>query len=359
MGSDVENSQYYGGYILSASVYDEDNQNWLYYTIPSFITENSENDEYVEFSNMVGQSFDEVWLYTKALSERYNTTNDPESGLPLDLAAEAIKGLGFETFGNNYDNQDNFIGLTGEDNGIYVPPTGSELITDYVAVNNGKIINYWNLGYSWLNYVEQLIEPGFPYAIDKVSKEIYKRLYHNMAYLTKKKGTISGLRQLINIWGIPNTILRINEFGGKNRDNIDDYDLWYKRYSYAYTPVANQYMASSSVKMPWMPLQRNEIADSEYIVPDGVAFRFKTTGHPSSSYGGKFYSQSLAVKKSNGTNEVAQTRILKELFPDVELQDRSESNSYGSTDFVIAMLVDSDLFEADIERIYNNKIDKY
>ena len=37
----------------------------------------------------------------------------------------------------------------------------------------------------------------------------------------------------------------------------------------------------------------------------GLAFRFKTTGHPSSSYGGKFYSQSLAVKKSNGTNGVA------------------------------------------------------
>ena len=304
MGSEIESSQYYGGYRLSASLYDEDNQNWLWYTIPSFITENDNNDNYVEFSNMVGQSFDEVWLYTKALSERYNTTNDPESGLPLDLAAEAIKGLGFETFGNNYDNQDNFIGLTGEDNGIYVPPTGSELITNYVAINNGQIINYWNLGYSWLNYVEQINEPGFPYAIDKVSKEIYKRLYHNMAYLTKKKGSISGLRQLINIWGIPNTILRINEFGGKNKDNSDDYDLWYKRYSYAYTPVANQYMASSSVKVPWMPLQRNYIADAnEYIVPDGVAFRFKTTGHPSSSYGGKFYSQSLAVKKSNGTND--------------------------------------------------------
>ena len=67
MGSDVENSQYYGGYILSASVYDEDNQNWLYYTIPSFITENSENDEYVEFSNMVGQSFDEVWLIYQSI----------------------------------------------------------------------------------------------------------------------------------------------------------------------------------------------------------------------------------------------------------------------------------------------------
>ena len=304
MGSDVESSQYYGGYILSASLYDENNQNWLYYTIPTFITENSNNDEYTTFSNMVGQSFDEVWLYTKALSERYNTDNDPDRGLPLGLAADAIKGLGFETFGNNYDNQNNFIGLTGEDNGSYVPPTGSELITNYIAINDGEIINYWDLGYSWYDYVEQILLPGFPYAIDKVSKEIYKRLYHNMAYLTKKKGTISGLRQLINIWGIPNTILRINEFGGKNRDNTDDYDLWYNRYSYAYTPVATQFVASSSVKVPWMPLERNYIAENQkFIVPDGVALRFKTTGFPSSSYMGEFYSQSIAVKKSNGIND--------------------------------------------------------
>jgi hypothetical protein len=303
LGNDIEGSQYYGGYVLSASLYDEDNQNWLYYTIPTFITENSDNNNYITFSNMVGQSFDEVWLYTKALSERFNTTNDPDRGLPLDLAAEAIKGLGFSTFGNNYDNQDNFIGLTGEDNGVYVPPTGSELITQYIAVNKGEVYNYWTDGYAWANYVQSITEPGFPYAIDKVSKEIFKRLYHNMAYLTKKKGTISGLRQLINIWGIPNTILRINEFGGKNRDNSNDYDLWYNRFSYAYTPIANSFAASSSVKIPWMPLERNRIADGEYIVPDGLAFRFKTTGFPSSSFGGSYYSQSLAVKKSNGTND--------------------------------------------------------
>ena len=300
LGNDNESSQYYGGYVLSASLYDEDNQNWLYYTIPDFIKENSTNSEYIDFSNMVGQSFDEIWLYTKALSERYNTSNDPDKGIPLDLAADAIKGLGFETFGNNYDNQDNFIGLTGEDNGSYVPPTGSELITQYIAVNSGSIINYWSDGYAWVDYVQSITEPGFPYAIDKVSKEIFKRLYHNMAYLTKKKGTISGLRQLINIWGIPNTILRISEFGGKNRDNSNDYDLWYNRFSYAYTPVANSYQASSSVKIPWMPLERNRIAESEYIVPDGLAFRFKTTGFPSSSFGGSYYSQSLAVKKSDG-----------------------------------------------------------
>ena len=49
-----------------------------------------------------------------------------------------------------------------------------------------------------------------------------------------------------------------------------------------------------------MPLERNRIADSEYIVPDSFQFRFKTTGYPSSSYEGDFFTQSLAVKKSDG-----------------------------------------------------------
>ena len=333
LGSDVEGDQYYGGIINSASLYDENNQNWLYYTIPQYVVENAENNNYITFANMVGQSFDEVWIYTKALSERYNTTNNPDEGLPLGLAADAIKGLGFETFGNNYNNQGNFIGLAGEDNGSYVPPTGSELITKYIAVNSGSVVNYWDPGYSWEDYVESINNPGFPYAIDKVSKEIYKRLFHNMAYLTKKKGTISGLRQLINIWGIPNTILRINEFGGKNRDNSNDYDLWYNRFSYAYTPVATQYLASSSVLVPWMPLERNFIAnvteagDNEFIVPDGVGIRFKTTGFPSSSFAGTFFSQSILSKKSNGLED-------NKVDWAISLQyDEQPSGSYSGSSF--------------------------
>ena len=300
LGSDDESSPNYGGILLSASFYDNKNQNYLYYTIPEFIRDNENNNQYVEFSNMVGQHFDEIWLYTKAVSERNNTTSNLDDGIPLQLADDAISSLGYTGFGNNYNNQDNYIGLTGEDSGSYVPPTGSELITNYIAVNLGGIVNYWSDFYSDAFYVEQLEEPGYPYAIDKVSKEIFKRLYHNMSYLVKKKGTISGLRQLINIWGIPNTILRINEFGGKNKDNSDDYDLWYNRYSYAFSPISTQNYPSASVAFPWMPLERNRIVDSEYIVPDSLQFRFKTTGIPSSSFAGEFYTQSLAVKKSDG-----------------------------------------------------------
>ena len=397
---------------FSGSLFDGDNQNWLYYTVPGFIKDNSSNDNYLEFVNMVGQSFDEVWLYTKAITERLNTTNNLDEGVPLQLADDVITSLGYTGFGNNYNNQDNFIGLIGNDNGDYLPPTGSEMINHYIAVNGpGGVINYWDDGYSFEDYVESFQNLGFPYPIDKVSKEIFKRLYHNMSYLVKKKGTVAGLRQLINIWGIPNTILRINEFGGKNKDEEDDYDLWYQRYSYAYTPVpAGTNYASSSVRIPWQPLYRNYIhshnkllstseitavggpitggsngvsnsygvdtqftvtgggsggtltitaaggnvtkviltqgdsggynvgsvititgaqinnlndpqlgsgwsgtstftlTDSnlgaEQIVPDGLGFRFKTIGYPSSSYGGNFDSQSLFIKKStNSAND--------------------------------------------------------
>jgi|MDSV01.2.fsa_nt_gb hypothetical protein len=306
LGSDNDLNQYYGGTLLSASLYDEDNPNWLYYTIPTFITEQSDNDNYVDFCNMVGQSFDELWLYTKAITEKLNTTNQLDKGVPLSLADDVITSLGYTGFGNNYNNQDNFIGLIGNNDGDFLPSTGSELITQYIAVNSGSITNYWHPEYSFEGYVEQLTNNGFPYPIDRVSKEIYKRLYHNMAYLVKKKGTIAGLRQLITIWGIPSTILRINEFGGKNKDQTDDYDLWYRRYNYAFTPVATSNQASASAVVPWMPLNRNFIAESEYIVPDGVGVRFKTFGYPSSSFGaGNYATQSIIAKKSNGTDDSA------------------------------------------------------
>ena len=344
LGSDDEKSQYYGGQILSASFYDQDNQNWLFYTIPGFIRDNEENDNYLTFCNMVGQSFDEIWLYTKAVSQKSNTTNQLDRGVPLDLAQPTIESLGYKGFGNNYNNQDNYIGLTGEDNGVFVPPTGSELIKNYIAINGGSVINYWEDNYSFTGYVEEFIEEGFPYAIDRVSKEIYKRLYHNMAYLVKKKGTTAGLRQLINIWGIPSTILRINEFGGKDKDNSDDYDLWYNRYSYAYTPVGTQLFPSASLVIPWLPLLRNKIADSANIVPDGISFRFKTQGIPKDDNRGTYYTQSLLVKKSD--NDPSNTEVDFGIRLTYEPQvtgsypgaEPNEFNKYGRLQFYISGL---------------------
>ena len=68
------------------------------------------------------------------------------------------------------------LGITPS--GSFLPPTGSELITNYVTAS------------------------GDPIPLDDANKEIYKRLYHNLPYLLKKKGTLAGIKALITIYGI-------------------------------------------------------------------------------------------------------------------------------------------------------------
>ena len=178
---------------------------------------------------MVGQSFDEMWLYTQALNNIRNTTNAlTGSVLPLEMADEAIESMGWDNYGNTFNSQ-----LFDESNIGVLPPTGSgqELITHYVNVTSGSVINYYDEDFTTLGFIVQLLDPGNPYPINNQGQEIYKRVYANMVSLVKRKGTITGLRQLINIWGVPATMLRISEFGGKNKDDENDYDLWQDRYS--------------------------------------------------------------------------------------------------------------------------------
>ncbi|MFM7851676.1 MAG: hypothetical protein ACKO96_07080, partial [Flammeovirgaceae bacterium] len=51
----------------------------------------------------------------------------------------------------------------------------------------------------------------------QLQKEIYKRLYHNVPYLLKTKGTQRSIKALIACFGIPESILEVNEFGGYQR----------------------------------------------------------------------------------------------------------------------------------------------
>ena len=49
-------------------------------------------------------------------------------------------------------------------------------------------------------------------------QEVYKRIYHNLPYITKAKGTERGLRALINCYGVPSDILTINIDGDVDRE---------------------------------------------------------------------------------------------------------------------------------------------
>jgi len=237
---------WYNNIIESASIFDDSNQNNLIYTIPEFIREDSDNINYESFIYMMGQFFDILWLHTKGITDKLNSDNRLLAGVSKDLAADVIKSLGVETYTNNYALQNLYTAFIGVDSlGSYLPPTGSELITNYIAVNSGS----------------------FPYSIDEVNKEIYKRLYHNISYILKKKGTVQAIRELANIYGIPPTILRISEFGG--RDKLQDTGDYYQDiFNYAYTN--NGSIGGSQ------PIPRINFRDPANQTPDTIVFRFKT-----------------------------------------------------------------------------------
>lgn len=269
IGSSVETNAYYGGMLFSASVYDNDNINNLYFSIPEYLREDSNNDQYLLFINMVGQFYDNIWIYYKDVTQKYNADNRLEYGVSKDIVADAIRDFGIKLYQNNFSNQDlytAFLGITPE-GGLFPFPN----ITGSLPTPSG------------FEYVDTLISASNDYLpLDDVNKSLYKRIYHNLPYLLKSKGTLPGLRALITSYGIPDTILRINEFGGKDKVNTNDWDLWQNEFNYAYKQNGDNFISSSFVlNSSWGANSNN---------PETVMFRFKTNGLPTSSIP---YSQSL------------------------------------------------------------------
>jgi hypothetical protein len=266
-GSTNEYSPLYGGIILSASLYDNENKDNLLFSIPEYLRDDSENDQYGLFIDMVAQHFDNIWIYYKDVTQKYNADNRLEQGISKDIVADAIRDFGVKLYQNNFSNQDlytAFLGLT-PDGALFPFPN----ITGSLPTPSG------------FEYVDTLISASNDYLpLDDVNKSLYKRIYHNLPYLLKAKGTLPGLRALITSYGIPDTILRINEYGGKDKVNVNDWDYWQNEFNYAFKTDGNNFITSSwAINADW--------DDSR---PSTVLFRFKTNGLPEVNTP---YSQSL------------------------------------------------------------------
>jgi len=244
---------------ISASIYDQNNQNNLIYVVPEFIRSDNDNTNYILFVNMVGQFFDYIWLYTKGITSKLNANSNLYEGVSKDLVADVLTSLGTKIYDSSYTLENIYNAIIGlSPNGSTLVPTGSELITSYVTAS---------VSASSLPTIEDFV------------KLSYKKIYHNLPYLLKKKGTIDGVRTLINVFGIPDTIIRINEFGGKDK-NPNTWDQWQNEYNLAYNTSGSYFISSS-----WELGPNWDIAN-----PASIQFRFKTNGVPTN---GGYYSQSL------------------------------------------------------------------
>ena len=76
---------WFSNQLTVATGYDYSNFNSLINTIPSFLREDPKNDNYLTFIYMIGQHFDGLWLYTKAVTDKYDNDNRLNYGIPKDL----------------------------------------------------------------------------------------------------------------------------------------------------------------------------------------------------------------------------------------------------------------------------------
>ena len=235
-------------------IFDNNNQNQLKNTIPQYLREDPENKNYELFIDMVSQHYDTIWVYIKSITNKFDNDNRLDFGISKDLVEEALKEFGVKLYSNNFDVNDLYASFLGiNQNGGILPYKN---ITGSLPADTGD------------EYVDNLIVSNTSsIALDDYSSRVKKRIYHNLPYLLKSKGTISGLRALITSYGIPDTILRINEFGGKSKDNLENKDYFQNIFNYKLNINEN----NEGVKVPILGISPNFGGDT----PKTIIFRYK------------------------------------------------------------------------------------
>jgi len=179
------------GQLSSASIFDKQNPNRLMKLVPTFIGDREENQPFELFCDMIGEHFDPIWTHVKEITQ--TTDNSHKLGVSKNLVYYMLQNLGIEAY-DQFENEDLINYIFGQ----------STVTNDTSTVITGS------------NEV---------FAKQDITKEVWKRLYHNAPYLLKTKGTERGLRALINCYGVPDTVLDIKEFGSSD-PNRDEFKLY-------------------------------------------------------------------------------------------------------------------------------------
>jgi hypothetical protein len=269
---------WYSGNYSSASLYDDNNQNYLLYALPSYIYENNDNELAFKFVASIGQMFDDVWIHIKAISDLYQSKNALTQGISKDIVYFALQSMGIDVY-TDEDGNNVFQYIYGvNDDGSYKPITGS--YETLVSASNYQISG------------------------QDQQKGIYKRLYHNLPLLLKAKGTNRFVQYLNTIFGIPSTVMGYLEYGGVDKIT-SSFEYEYDRFTYGLNVSG-----SNNITVPWnYTSQSAERTTYTDIVPNGIEFRFKAavTGSPvtqSLFYSGSNLSLNLLYTKTGSSDSI-------------------------------------------------------
>ena len=229
---------WYNALIDEGANYDKYNPNYLVNNIPEFIREDYNNNDFIVFLDMIGQHFDIVWAYVKALDRNKILEHKQISGLSNTLVSQMLQSFGW----------------------------------------NPK--NAFNSPFLW-EYAFGKTKDGFQkygMPLSEANDEVWRRILNNLPYLLKHKGTARAMKAIMACYGVPQSMLTIMEFGGPQdpTQNGTSKFTFDDRTAAFYLKGDLNGNGSSNIKVPW-----HEINNVDY--PNCIEFRILPNELPSTS----------------------------------------------------------------------------
>ena len=177
---------------INAGTYDTYNNNILTKAIPEFIRYDEGNEQLSIFVNMLGHHYDILYTYINHMTQINKRVENPKLGMPNELLYSVAKQFGWNlTDGNQYQELWQYVLGTDE---VGVPTTGSNSVNSTSLA--GKDMTY----------------------------TVWRRIVNNLPLLLKSKGTKRSVQALLSCYGIPNSMISINEYGGPRIDRAPIYE---------------------------------------------------------------------------------------------------------------------------------------
>ena len=242
----------------SASYYDEFNNNNLVYGLPIYIQEKDDFENLKPFIHSMGQMFDDIWIYIRAITDIWKAKNSLMDGISKDLVGDALQSLGISLYtdGDQDDLATYLYGVNQSGSYTFMPQPWQTAITASNPTLSGQ----------------------------DEAKSVFKRIYANLPTLLKSKGTTKFVNYLTTLYGIPDTVLVPLEFGGVDKDS-NTYEYNYPKFTYALSSSKTTYTQLS-------------LPDSTTQQIQTLEFRFKP--YPSAS---AYATQSLFSNFSTGSSQ--------------------------------------------------------
>ena len=184
---------WYNNLITTASLYDSLNLNKLSNTLPQTVLVNENNVDVISFVNMLGHHYDILYTYINHMTTINKRDENPKLGMPTELLYSVAKQFGW-SLQDGSQHQELWQYALGT-NAAGTPLTGSTSVGD----------------------------PSTPGR--EMTHTIWRRIVNNLPLLLKSKGTKRSVQALLSCYGIPQSMISINEYGGPSSDdNIPIYE---------------------------------------------------------------------------------------------------------------------------------------